>query len=112
LLKPSSTFTYIDPPYHGQGKRLYRYFFSERDHAVLADILKKSAFPWLLSYDDTPFIRSLYSTSNSQKVYFDHRVKTSRIATELVISNLEIPPPVYEGFATAEFSGAEFATVS
>ena len=47
-----------------------------------------------------------------QPIFMDHRVKSSRLAQEVAISNLEIPPPVYEGFSTAdlhvraeEFSG-------
>lgn len=52
---------YLDPPYWSAGKDLYRYFFHEADHVRLATLLRKLKAQWLLSYDDSPEIRQLYS---------------------------------------------------
>jgi DNA adenine methylase len=92
-----NSFAYVDPPYFGQGQRLYRHHFNRAQHQDLADILKTAEYPWLLSYDDAPEIRDLYGTSHLQPIYLDHSVKSSRIAKEIVLSNLVIPPPVYVG---------------
>lgn len=103
-LSTRSCFVYVDPPYYGQGKKLYRHSFTDTQHQRLASLLTPAKFPWLASYDDTSFIRNLYQGSVMQPIFMDHRVKSSRLAQEVAISNLEIPPPVYEGFSTAELS--------
>ncbi len=51
---------YIDPPYYQKGKLLYRCSMTPFEHALLADELQ-SAENWVLSYDDCPEIRRLYS---------------------------------------------------
>jgi DNA adenine methylase len=91
------SFVYIDPPYYLQGKKLYRHFYTDKDHVALADFIRAQGYPWLLSYDDHPRIRELYADNQMQPIYLDYKVKSNRTAQELVISNLVIPPPVYEG---------------
>jgi len=49
-------FMYLDPPYIGQGKALYR---ETVDHHALADALRPLG-RWLLSYDDCEDARKLY----------------------------------------------------
>jgi DNA adenine methylase len=90
-------FVYVDPPYYLQGKKLYRHHYLEADHRELATYLSNQGYPWLLSYDDHPKVRELYVDSTVQPIYLDYNVKSSRTARELVISNLVIPIPVYEG---------------
>lgn len=89
------SFTYIDPPYYSQGKKLYRYFYEEQHHVDLADFIGEQGYPWLISYDDHARIKELYAQNKIQPIYLDYNVKSSKRATELLISNIEIPPPVY-----------------
>jgi DNA adenine methylase len=101
-LSTEFSFTYIDPPYYLQGKKLYRHSYVDQDHVDLANFLRMQAYPWVLSYDDHPRIRELYAGNANnqiqmQPIYLDYKVKSNRTAQELVISNLVIPPPVYEG---------------
>jgi DNA adenine methylase len=98
------TFTYIDPPYYLQGKKLYRHAYVDEDHAALAEFIRGQAYPWVLSYDDHPRIRQLYEYTEiqMQPIYLDYKVRSNRTAQELVISNLQIPPPVYEGCRKTE----------
>jgi DNA adenine methylase len=91
------SFVYIDPPYYLQGKKLYRHSYVDKQHVELANFIRNQRFPWLLSYDDHPRIRELYHENQVQPIYLDYKVKSNRTAQELVISNLIIPPPVYEG---------------
>lgn len=90
-------FVYVDPPYYLQGKKLYRHHYLDDDHSSLAAHLGNQGYPWLLSYDDHPRIRELYASNRVQPIYLDYNVRSSRIARELVISNLVIPIPVYAG---------------
>lgn len=91
------SFVYIDPPYYTQGRKLYRHHYTDTDHATLAEYITSQGYPWLVSYDDHPRIRELYASKQMQPIYLDYKVKSSRTAQELVISNLVIPPPVYQG---------------
>ena len=88
---------YIDPPYYMQGRKLYRHHYTDSDHETLAKYITAQGYPWLVSYDDHPRIRELYASKQMQPIYLDYKVKSSRTAQELVISNLVIPPPVYTG---------------
>jgi DNA adenine methylase len=93
------SFVYIDPPYYMQGRKLYRHHYTDGDHEALAKYITAQGYPWLVSYDDHPRIRELYASKRMQQIYLDYKVKSSRTAQELVISNLVIPPPVYTGAA-------------
>lgn len=104
----NNTFVYVAPPYYLQGPKLYRHYFNDTQHASLAERLTTATYPWLLSYDDAPKIKELYSNSHVQPIYLDYRAKSSRLAKEIVISNLVIPPPIYEGATiTQEVVSAE-----
>ena len=56
-----STFIYLDPPYYDKGADMYVHSFKTNDHIRLANVLKKTPHKWLLSYDDCPEVRELYS---------------------------------------------------
>lgn len=98
-LSSSKCFVYIDPPYYNKGKSLYRHYFGNKEHVELADQIKTSNFPWLLSYDNCVYINDLYCTDSTElkrrTLYFDYSVRTSRKEKEILISNLEIPPIEY-----------------
>jgi DNA adenine methylase len=96
------SFVYIDPPYYMQGRKLYRHHYTDDDHAALATYITAQGYPWLVSYDDHPRVRELYASKQMQPIYLDYKVKSSRTAQELVISNLVIPPPVYTGNADVQ----------
>jgi DNA adenine methylase len=56
-------FVYADPPYYVKGKKLYLSYFEDADHKKLALLMSsKSDFPWIMTYDDVPRIRELYSS--------------------------------------------------
>lgn len=101
------SFVYIDPPYYTQGRKLYRHHYTDADHAMLAAYITSQGYPWLVSYDDHPRIRELYASKQMQPIYLDYKVKSSRTAQELVISNLVIPPPVYVGAPELVHSAAQ-----
>lgn len=102
------SFVYIDPPYYTQGRKLYRHHYTDDDHATLAAYITSQGYPWLVSYDDHPRVRELYASKQMQPIYLDYKVKSSRTAQELVISNLVIPPPVYVGAPDLLHSVAKF----
>lgn len=103
LAKPS--FVYVDPPYYNKGKKLYRHYFKNSDHINLANSLKQAQFPWLLSYDNCAFVNELYGNTEADLkrkfLFFDYSVNNVRKDTELLVSNLEIPPVEQAGLFSA-----------
>lgn len=87
---------YIDPPYLQQGPRLYRYFYEESEHRGLAEFLNPSPFKWIVSYDNHPFIRSLFNSQQIVPIFLNYAVKRSRKADELLIANFPLREPSYE----------------
>jgi DNA adenine methylase len=61
-LDPKSTFYFLDPPYFEKGRMVYLNSLSADYHTALAGRLRRlNNTPWVLTYDDCPEIRSLYS---------------------------------------------------
>lgn len=59
---PTNSFIYLDPPYFVKGQELYLNFYNEKDHQSLADyVLSSLTRPWMVSYDDVPEIKKIYS---------------------------------------------------
>jgi DNA adenine methylase len=77
-------FVYLDPPYYEKGKSLYARAFEDRDHRRLAKYLQGQPFPWLLTYDDVPFIRDLYRSAKNV-IFLNYCVRSVRVGRELVI---------------------------
>jgi len=78
---------YIDPPYYAQGQKLYRYHFFDKDHQRLARFLNSSEFPWLVSYDNAPFIAGLFREKLQKPIRLQYTVRQARSAEELIITN-------------------------
>jgi DNA adenine methylase len=87
----NSIFYYIDPPYFLTGDRLYRHYFSHKDHKALAAALSQARFPWILSYDNHFVIEFLYQDCHLRKHNFLYSAKSSKRDSELVIANFELP---------------------
>ena len=62
-----NTMIYADPPYFEKGSFLYLNSFNSEQHQALAATLNdNSSSKWILTYDNAPEIRSLYSQRRSQ----------------------------------------------
>jgi len=89
LLDPRSyLLIYLDPPYWKAGGQLYQHFFTERDHQRLAGILRETPARWLLSYDDHPAIRDLYSWADIDEIEVGYSISKGQNTrkTELLIT--------------------------
>ncbi len=94
-----NVFLFLDPPYfsatssalYGKNGNLHKIF----DHERFAEVLKKCSHKWLLTYDDSPFIRELFSFANIESwnlMYgMRNQTKTSnQKGSELFISNYKL----------------------
>ncbi len=89
------TFVYLDPPYYAKGKYLYMNHYTDRNHKDLACYLLNTApFKWILSYDDTPQIRSLYSSLKLYRFPLKYTVEKKRTGYELLTHSANLKFPV------------------
>ncbi|HEX8248019.1 MAG TPA: DNA adenine methylase [Pyrinomonadaceae bacterium] len=91
-----NVFLFLDPPYfsatnsalYGKNGNLHKNF----DHERFAETLRRCPHRWLLTYDDSPYVRELFSFANIagwNLMYGMRNIteKSSQKATELFISN-------------------------
>ena len=107
LLNPDgdNVFIFLDPPYHSAtksalyGKRgtLHKGF----DHYLFAEKMSACKHNWLITYDDSPYIRSLFSFAHIIPWDLTYRMRnvnsnSDQRGKELFISNYleELPSPI------------------
>ena len=91
---PESTLIYLDPPYFDKGQCLYRNAYVAKDHAAIAAHLRRmTRRRWLVSYDNVPEIRALYSGLKQQVYSIDYTARTRSIGSEVVIFGAALSCP-------------------
>lgn len=75
---PKHSLIYLDPPYYVKGQRLYRNFYTHKDHLEIAQLLQDSKFHynWVISYDDVIEIQSMYE--QAQRLNYSLRYTAQR----------------------------------
>jgi DNA adenine methylase len=88
-------FLYADPPYYSKGRALYLSYYKDADHVHLSRVMiRKKTLNWVMSYDDVPRIRELYSKMNIRSFWQRYSVHSSSLAGGEVLispSHVEIP---------------------
>ena len=80
------SFAYLDPPYYANGKRLYMNFYNNDDHQALAQYIQEPTdLAWVISYDDSDYIRQLYSACCVSKLSLKYSLHRKRVVQELLI---------------------------
>jgi len=94
-----NVFIFLDPPYYsatksalyGKKGSLHKNF----DHERLAEVLKQTNHKWLITYDDSEFIRDLFSFANIKKWNLTYGMRNvgdngNQKGNELFISNYSL----------------------
>lgn len=85
---------YVDPPYLGQGDRLYLDRFSDDDHRDLADQLRSSRLKWFLTYDcDDRVVDELYVDLRCAEFDISHNAQVNHTGSELVVFSDHLTVP-------------------
>ncbi len=85
-------FFYFDPPYFNKGQTLYKNSYTENDHAAVAQKIQALNLPWIVTYDDVPNIRDLYSPSSAQDLQINYSAcKRGKGQEVLFYNNIELP---------------------
>lgn len=100
--KGKDVFIFLDPPYfsstksalYGKNGNLHKYF----DHERFANSIKKCEHKWLITYDDSEFIRKLFSFAYVQSWDLTYGMRnilptSNQIGKELFITNYPIELP-------------------
>ena len=83
---PKVSLLNIDPPYYTKGPGLYCSFYRHDDHVALSTAIRKLKQPWMLTYDDTPEIRKLYSDLPTAPHLLTYYAQVKRAGVELLIT--------------------------
>ena len=82
---------YCDPPYFERGDWLYSHKMTLANHLRLSHLLR-TARRWLLTYDDSPAVRGLYSWACLHSVPARYQLDMARrrraLAQELILTPL------------------------
>jgi len=100
-----NVFIFLDPPYYsatrsalyGKNGNLHKGF----DHKRFAYIMRQTNHKWLITYDDSSYIRDLFSFANIQSWYLTYGMRnvnnnSNQIGKELFISNYFIDSNISE----------------
>ena len=88
-------FIYFDPPYFNKGKQLYKNFFTERDHKTIHDLIDQLQCPWMVTYDNTETIKTIYANHTCWLFDLVYGVANSGKTSEvLFISNDNLLPDI------------------
>lgn len=87
---------YLDPPYYANGHRLYRNTYKHDDHAEIAKAVSTIKQPWIVSYDNAPQIKALYSRFRQQTFGLGYSANARYEGTEVMVfsDRLKIPGEV------------------
>ena len=91
-----NVFLFLDPPYtEAVHTSAYNKSFEKEDHERLAKILKKTKFPFLATYDNTEYVRDLYSWAEQKSYTWTYSVQMSHKQSreegkELFITNFKL----------------------
>lgn len=98
-LSNPNALTYLDPPYYVKGHKLYKNFYQPKDHKEIAQALrKKRRANWVVSYDDVPEIRSIYSTFDPIAYLLNYSAGEKSEGPEVIFLSDSLKAPTISGF--------------
>lgn len=85
---------YFDPPYYLKASTLYMNHYKDDNHLIVSEKIKSiKNVKWIVSYDNVPEIKNLYSDCIKKEYSFKHTVYNSRVGQEILFfsSNIKLP---------------------
>lgn len=86
ILHTRKSFVFFDPPYYGKGPELYTNFYTHGDHLNLSlAILKKMKNrKWIVTYDNTNEIKSMYATVENIEFRLQYTLQEKKAGSEVM----------------------------
>lgn len=90
---------YFDPPYYLKASTLYLNHYKESDHFDVSEKIKSiKNIKWIVSYDNVPEIKELYSECQKKEFSFNHTAYKSRIGKEIMFFSETLKTPNFENW--------------
>ncbi len=86
-------FVNFDPPYVNKGGQLYKNAFTNDDHRILRDHIRKFNKKWIVTYDICELIEGLYSEFRGGKISIYYSANDVRKAEEFVFYSNDLIIP-------------------
>ena len=86
----TNSFLNLDPPYVKKGPMLYRNSYTREDHIRISEIMNKLEKKWIITYDESDFIRELYSNFKMEKIVLGYSAGKTKSGSELIIYSPQI----------------------
>lgn len=109
----NDVFLFLDPPYYsatksalyGKNGNLHKKF----DHERFANVMKKTKHKWLITYDDSEYIRNLFSFANIKTWDLTYGMRnvnkeSNQLGKELFISNYSLNEDVSKPYDIFSYS--------
>ncbi len=80
----SKTLIYLDPPYYNKGQKLYVNYYNHDDHDQLKNFITTKNGNWIITYDDTEAINSLYANCNKVGISISYFAAEKRQGKEVM----------------------------
>lgn len=94
---PTKSLVYLDPPYYIKGRDLYENHYSHDDHIAICNLVATAEQKWIVSYDDTPEIRKMYTGYRELNYQLNYSAAAHYKGSEIMFfSNNVIIPDVTE----------------
>lgn len=90
---------YFDPPYYLKASTLYMNHYEDKNHKKVSDKIKSiQNIKWIVSYDNVPEIRKLYSDCEKKEFEFKHTAYEIRVGKEILFFSDNIEQPKIKGW--------------
>ena len=90
---PAKILVNIDPPYYLKGRELYKNWYRDHDHTLLAATVSRIKPLWIVTYDDTPETRALYGKHRCFNQLLNYSAQVKRIGVELLVLDKRLRLP-------------------
>ncbi len=81
----SNVIFYFDPPYYYKASSLYMNHYKDENHKIVSEKIKNiKNIHWIVSYDNVPEIKKLYSDCEKKEYSFKHTAYRTRIGKEIL----------------------------
>jgi len=95
---------YFDPPYYLKASTLYMNHYEDKNHKKVSDKIKSiENIKWIVSYDNVPEIRKLYSDCQKKEFSFKHTAYEIREGKEILFFSKDILQPEMKDWNPIKF---------
>ncbi len=89
-----NTIFYFDPPYYLKASTLYMNHYKDGNHQIVSEKIKSiQNIKWIVSYDNVPQIKKLYSNYKKKEFSFKHTAYEIREGKEILFFSKNIKQP-------------------